>query len=201
MRFGSPVSNPSPVSVNVRLESPLSTVVDDIASTPLLNLLTYRTHLTTYSLLYDIDHQATVLPSDHHLLNVRSTHLHQIEILSVYNDVMTKLIDSAPQRTYFPNFDSDPPRALVGSITQLMLAPLATRPADFDLLLFKVLSKHLSPHLSDFDLRLSKVPIRSGPLGLLLGITLPRLPLDYQLYIPNLNALRHHLDIVDGLRN
>jgi hypothetical protein len=84
-----------------------------------------------------------------------------------------------------------------------MLVPPAIpiHPADSDQLLYKVLSKHLSPHLSDFDLRLSKVPIRSGPLGLLLGITLPRLLLDYQLYNPNLNARLHHLNIADGLRN
>jgi hypothetical protein len=82
-----------------------------------------------------------------------------------------------------------------------MLVPPATLPADFDQLLSKVLSKHLSPHLNDFDLRLLKVPIHSVPLGSLPGITLPRLPLDYQHYNPNLNALLHHPNTVDGLRN
>jgi hypothetical protein len=78
MRFGSPGSNPSPVSVYVRLESPISAAVDDIVSTPLPNSLTYRTHLTTYFLLYDMDHQATVQISDHYLPNAPYTHLHQI---------------------------------------------------------------------------------------------------------------------------
>jgi len=101
-------------------------------------------------------------------------------------DPMAKLNNSAPQITYFPNSDSDPPRALVGSITQHMLGPPAipTQPADFDLLLdllrYKVLSDRTSPHLSDFDLRLLKAPIRSVPLGLLLGTSLPRV-LDHQL--------------------
>jgi hypothetical protein len=83
-----------------------------------------------------------------------------------------------------------------------MLVPLATpiHPADFDQLLFKVLSKHLSPHLSDFDLRLLRVPIRSGPLGSLLGITLPRLPLDQWIYQSRSLAL-HHPNIADDLRN
>jgi hypothetical protein len=66
MRFGSPGSNPSPISVNVRLESPISAVTEVNVSPPRLDSLTYRTHLTTYSLLYDMDHQATALLSDHH---------------------------------------------------------------------------------------------------------------------------------------
>jgi hypothetical protein len=114
---------------------------------------------------------------------------------------MIKLICSAPQKTFFPNSDSVPPRALVGSITQLMLVPPATHPADFALLRYKVLSKHLSPHPSDFDLRPLKVQIHSVPLGLLLGITLRRLPLDYQLYKSNLRALLHLPNIADVLRN
>jgi hypothetical protein len=82
-----------------------------------------------------------------------------------------------------------------------MLVPPATLLADFDQPLFKALSKRPSPLLSDFDLRLSKVPIRSVPLGSLLGITLRRRVLDRQLYKSNLKALLHLPNTADDLRN